>query len=114
MTVRPLRDRIAVTKEEPDTAKAVALVNGRANDRGQVFPLDVPMAFDDRRGRRVASGTDLKSSLASGVTHKRFVPTHEGVAERRAMCHATQRRQRRGTVTPDRGSPREGCTNTPA
>jgi hypothetical protein len=48
MTVRPLRDRIAVTKEEPDTAKAVAFINGRANDSGQVFPLDVPVRRSPR------------------------------------------------------------------
>ncbi|HEV2984479.1 MAG TPA: hypothetical protein VGX46_08825 [Vicinamibacterales bacterium] len=92
MNVRASRDRIVVTKENPETAKVVALGKGRGNDKDEVFPLEVTMAFDDRRARRVASGTHLKSSLASGVTHKRFVLTHEGVAERRGMCHATQER----------------------
>jgi chaperonin GroES len=58
MTVRPLRDRILVkrveeqeqriggiiipdtAKEEPQTAKVVAVGRGRVNDKGEVFPLD--------------------------------------------------------------------------
>jgi hypothetical protein len=89
VNVRASRDRIGVTKEKPETAKVVALGKGRGNKKDEV---EVTMAFDDRRARRVASGTHLKSSLASGVTHKRFVLSHEGVAERRGMCHATQER----------------------
>jgi chaperonin GroES len=59
MNVRPLRDRILVqrieeqeqriggiiipdsAKEKPQTAKVVAVGNGRVNDEGKVFPLDV-------------------------------------------------------------------------
>jgi chaperonin GroES len=59
MNVRPLRDRILVqrveeqeqriggiiipdtAKEKPQTAKVVAIGNGRVNDKGEVFPLDV-------------------------------------------------------------------------
>jgi chaperonin GroES len=59
MNVRPLRDRILVqrieeteqriggiivpdtAKEKPQTAKVVAVGNGRVNDKGDVFPLDV-------------------------------------------------------------------------
>jgi len=59
MKVRPLRDRILVqrveepeqriggiivpdtAKEKPQTAKVVAVGNGRVNDKGDVFPLDV-------------------------------------------------------------------------
>jgi len=59
MNVRPLRDRILVrrieeqeqrivgiiipdtAKEKPQTAKVVAVGNGRLNDEGKVFPLDV-------------------------------------------------------------------------
>ena len=59
MQVRPLRDRILVqrveeqeqrsggiiipdtAKEKPQTAKVVAVGNGRVNDKGDIFPLDV-------------------------------------------------------------------------
>ena len=59
MNVRPLRDRILVkrveeqeqriggiiipdtAKEKPQTARVVAVGNGRVNDKGEVFPLDV-------------------------------------------------------------------------
>jgi chaperonin GroES len=59
MQVRPLRDRILVqrieepeqriggiiipdtAKEKPQTARVVAVGNGRVNDKGEVFPLDV-------------------------------------------------------------------------
>jgi chaperonin GroES len=59
MKVRPLRDRILVkrieeheqrvggiiipdtAKEKPQTAKVIAVGNGRVNDKGDVFPLDV-------------------------------------------------------------------------
>ena len=59
MNVRPLRDRILVqrveeseqriggiiipdtAKEKPQTAKVVAVGNGRVNDKGDIFPLDV-------------------------------------------------------------------------
>jgi len=59
MKVRPLRDRILVqrveeseqriggiiipdtAKEKPQTAKVVAVGNGRVNDKGDIFPLDV-------------------------------------------------------------------------
>jgi chaperonin GroES len=59
MNVRPLRDRILVkrieeqeqrvggiiipdsAKEKPQVAKVVAVGNGRINDKGTVFPLDV-------------------------------------------------------------------------
>jgi co-chaperonin GroES (HSP10) len=53
MNVRASRDRIAVTKEKPETAKVVALGKGRGNDKDEVFPLEATMAFDDRRARRV-------------------------------------------------------------
>jgi chaperonin GroES len=59
MQVRPLRDRILVqrveeqeqriggiiipdtAREKPQTAKVIAVGNGRVNDKGDVFPLDV-------------------------------------------------------------------------
>jgi chaperonin GroES len=59
MNVRPLRDRILAkrveaqeqriggiiipdtAKEKPQTARVVAVGNGRVNDKGEVFPLDV-------------------------------------------------------------------------
>jgi chaperonin GroES len=59
MNVRPLHDRILVkrveepeqriggiiipdtAKEKPQTARVVAVGNGRVNDKGDVFPLDV-------------------------------------------------------------------------
>ena len=59
MQVRPLRDRILVqrveepeqriggiiipdsAREKPQTAKVIAVGNGRVNDKGEIFPLDV-------------------------------------------------------------------------
>ena len=59
MQVRPLRDRLLVqrveepeqriggiiipdtAREKPQTAKVIAVGNGRVNDKGDVFPLDV-------------------------------------------------------------------------
>jgi len=76
MKVRPLHDRIIVqrieegeqkiggiiipdtAKEKPQTAKVVAVGNGRVNDEGEVFPLDVKANDYVLIGKY--SGTEIK------------------------------------------------------
>jgi chaperonin GroES len=76
MNVRPLRDRILVTrfeeqeqriggiivpdtaKEKPQQGKVVAVGKGRINDKGDVFPLDVQVGDTVLFGKY--SGTDIK------------------------------------------------------
>jgi chaperonin GroES len=76
MQVRPLRDRILVqrveepeqriggiiipdtAKEKPQTARVVAVGNGRVNDKGEVFPLDVKAGDYVLIGKY--AGTDIK------------------------------------------------------
>jgi chaperonin GroES len=76
MNVRPLRDRILVkrleegeqriggiiipdtAKEKPQQGKVVAAGNGRINDEGKVFPLDVKVG--DRILFGKYSGTEIK------------------------------------------------------
>jgi chaperonin GroES len=76
MHVRPLRDRILVrrveeqeqrvggiiipdtAKEKPQTAKVVAVGNGRVNDKGDVFPLDVKASDHVLIGKY--AGTEIK------------------------------------------------------
>lgn len=76
MNVRPLRDRILVerieeqeqkvggiiipdtAKEKPQQGKVVAVGNGRVNDKGQVFPLDVKAGDTVLFGKY--AGTEIK------------------------------------------------------
>ena len=76
MNVRPLRDRILVTrleeteqrvggiiipdsaKEKPQQGKVVAAGRGRVNDKGDVFPLDVKVGDTVLFGKY--TGTDIK------------------------------------------------------
>jgi chaperonin GroES len=76
MNVRPLRDRILAkrveeqeqriggiiipdtAKEKPQTAQVVAVGNGRVNDKGEVFPLDVKT--DDYILIGTYAGTEIK------------------------------------------------------
>ena len=76
MNVRPLRDRILVTrveeteqrvggiiipdsaKEKPQQGKVVAVGRGRVNDKGDVFPLDVKVGDTVLFGKY--TGTDIK------------------------------------------------------
>jgi chaperonin GroES len=76
MNVRPLRDRILVTrleegeqrvggiiipdsaKEKPQQGKVVAIGRGRVNDKGEVFPLDVQVGDTVLFGKY--TGTDIK------------------------------------------------------
>jgi chaperonin GroES len=76
MNVRPLRDRILVTrleegeqrvggiiipdsaKEKPQQGKVVAVGRGRVNDKGDVFPLDVQVGDTVLIGKY--TGTDIK------------------------------------------------------
>src|SRR5437764_13461911 len=76
MTVRPLRDRILLkraeegeqrvggiiipdtAKEKPQTAKVVAVGNGRVNDKGDIFPLDVKVGEYVLIGKY--AGTEIK------------------------------------------------------
>ena len=102
MNVRPLRDRILVqrveepeqrvggiiipdsAKEKPQTARVVAVGNGRVNDKGEVFPLDVKAGDYVLIGKY--AGTEIKLDgqeylilreeevlgVAEGVTEKQF------------------------------------------
>jgi chaperonin GroES len=76
MNVRPLRDRILVTrleeseqriggiiipdsaKEKPQQGKVVAVGRGRVNDKGDVFPLDVKVGDTVLFGKY--TGTEIK------------------------------------------------------
>jgi chaperonin GroES len=76
MNVRPLRDRILVTrleeaeqrvggiiipdsaKEKPQQGKVVAAGRGRVNDKGDVFPLDVKVGDTVLFGKY--TGTEIK------------------------------------------------------
>jgi chaperonin GroES len=76
MNVRPLRDRILVTrveeaeqrvggiiipdsaKEKPQQGKVVAAGKGRVNDKGEVFPLDVKEGDTVLFGKY--TGTEIK------------------------------------------------------
>ena len=76
MNVRPLRDRILVTrleeseqriggiiipdsaKEKPQQAKVVAVGRGRVNDKGDVFPLDIKVGDTVLFGKY--TGTEIK------------------------------------------------------
>ena len=76
MNVRPLRDRILVTrleegeqriggiiipdsaKEKPQQGKVVAVGRGRINDKGDIFPLDVKVGDTVLFGKY--TGTDIK------------------------------------------------------
>jgi chaperonin GroES len=76
MNVRPLRDRLLVTrleegeqrvggiiipdsaKEKPQQGKVVAVGRGRVNDKGEVFPLDVQVGDTVLFGKY--TGTDIK------------------------------------------------------
>ena len=76
MQVRPLRDRILVqrieeseqriggiiipdtAREKPQTAKVIAVGNGRVNDKGDVFPLDVKAGDHVLIGKY--AGTEIK------------------------------------------------------
>ncbi len=76
MNVRPLRDRIVVTrieeveqriggiiipdsaKEKPQQGKVVAVGRGRVNDKGDVFPLDVKVGDTVLFGKY--TGTEIK------------------------------------------------------
>ena len=76
MHVRPLRDRLLLerieeqeqrigaiivpdsAKEKPQTAKVIAVGNGRVNDKGEVFPLDVKPGDHVLIGKY--AGTEIK------------------------------------------------------
>ncbi len=76
MNVRPLRDRVLVTrleeqeqrvggiiipdtaKEKPQQGKVVAAGSGRVNDKGVVQPLDIPVGDTVLFGKY--SGTEIK------------------------------------------------------
>jgi chaperonin GroES len=99
MNVRPLRDRILVTrleeteqriggiiipdsaKEKPQQGKVVAVGRGRVNDKGDVFPLDVKAGDTVLFGKY--TGTEIK---LDGVEYlilreEEVLGVVEGVAE---------------------------------
>ena len=113
MNVRPLRDRILLerieegeqrvggiiipdtAKEKPQQAKVVAVGNGRVNDKGEVFPLDVKAGDTVLFGKY--SGTEIKIDgqglsdrpRGRGPRHRRRrARAGAGVARRRGVCRA--------------------------
>ena len=99
MNVRPLRDRILVTrleeaeqrvggiiipdsaKEKPQQGKVVAVGRGRVNDKGDVFPLDVKVGDTVLFGKY--TGTDIKIDNVEYLIlrEEEVLGVVEGVAE---------------------------------
>jgi len=99
MNVRPLRDRILVTrleeaeqrvggiiipdsaKEKPQQGKVVAVGRGRVNDKGDVFPLDVRVGDTVLFGKY--TGTDIKIDNVEYLIlrEEEVLGVVEGVAE---------------------------------
>ena len=99
MNVRPLRDRILVrrveepeqriggiiipdtAKEKPQTAKVVAVGNGRINDEGQVFPLDVTAGDYVLIGKYAGTEIKIDGQEYLIVREDEVLGIAEGVAE---------------------------------
>ncbi len=99
MNVRPLRDRMLVTrleeaeqrvggiiipdsaKEKPQQGKVVAVGRGRVNDKGDVFPLDVKVGDTVLFGKY--TGTDIKIDNVEYLIlrEEEVLGVVEGVAE---------------------------------
>ena len=99
MNVRPLRDRILVTrleeaeqrvggiiipdsaKEKPQQAKVVAVGRGRVNDKGDVFPLDVKVGDTVLFGKYTGTEIKLDGTEYLILREKEILGVVEGVAE---------------------------------
>ena len=100
MKMRPLRDRILVERVEeqeqriggiiiPDTAKekpqqgrVVAAGNGRINDKGDVFPLDVKAGDTVLFGKYAGSEIKIDGKEYLILREDEVLGVVEGVAER--------------------------------
>ena len=99
MKMRPLRDRILVERVEeqeqriggiivPDTAKekpqqgrVVAAGNGRVNDKGDVFPLDVKEGDTVLFGKYAGSEIKIEGKEYLILREDEVLAVVEGVAE---------------------------------
>jgi chaperonin GroES len=99
MNVRPLRDRILVkrvedqeqriggiiipdtAKEKPQTAKVVAVGNGRINDKGDVFPLEVKVGDYVLVGKYAGTEIKLDGQEYLIVREEEVLGIAEGVRE---------------------------------
>jgi chaperonin GroES len=99
MNVRPLRDRILVTrveeseqriggiiipdsaKEKPQHAKVVAVGRGRVNDKGDVFPLDVKVGDTVLVGKYTGTEIKLDGTEYVILREEEVLGVVEGVAE---------------------------------
>jgi len=99
MNVRPLRDRILVTrleeaeqriggiiipdsaKEKPQQAKVVAVGRGRVNDKGDVFPLDVKVGDTVLFGKYTGTEIKLDGTEYLILREEEILGVVEGVAE---------------------------------
>src|SRR5713226_5473981 len=99
MTVRPLRDRVLVkrieepeqriggiivpdtAREKPQTAKVIAVGNGRVNDKGDVFPLDVKAGDYVLVGKYAGTEIKLDGEEYLIVREDEILGVAEGVRE---------------------------------
>jgi chaperonin GroES len=99
MNVRPLRDRILVTrleegeqriggiivpdsaKEKPQQGKVVAVGRGRINDKGDVFPLDVRVGDTVLFGKYTGTEIKLDNVEYLILREEEVLGVVEGVAE---------------------------------
>jgi chaperonin GroES len=99
MNVRPLRDRILVTrledaeqriggiiipdsaKEKPQQGKVVAVGRGRVNDKGDVFPLDVRVGDTVLFGKYTGTEIKLENVEYLILREEEVLGVVEGVAE---------------------------------
>jgi chaperonin GroES len=100
MNVRPLRDRILVqrveegeqrvggiiipdtAKEKPQTARVVAVGNGRVNDKGEVFPLDVKAGDYVLIGKYAGTEIKLEGQEYLILREEEVLGVTEGVTEK--------------------------------
>ena len=99
MNVRPLRERILVTrleeseqrvggiiipdsaKEKPQQGKVVAAGRGRVNDKGDVFPLDVKVGDTVLFGKYTGTEIKLDGIEYLILREEEVLGVVEGVAE---------------------------------
>jgi chaperonin GroES len=99
MNVRPLRDRLLVkrieeqeqriggiiipdtAKEKPQTAKVIAVGNGRVNDKGDIFPLDVKAGEYVLIGKYAGTEIKLDGEDYVIVREEEVLGVAEGVRE---------------------------------
>ena len=103
MSVRPLRDRILVerveeaeqrigglyipdsAKEKPQQGKVIAAGNGRVNDKGEVFALDVKAGDTVLFGKYAGTEITLDGREYLIVREDEVLGVVEGVAELAAV-----------------------------